>query len=168
MPPSTKCVDTGEPTRSRDEAVAVIRALADTSVLVAAFAGPADSAADAVMAAQREGEFELATSPRLLSELDGVLRRPVYSRQAGEGRIHDYVRLVADSSLFVPDVYDPPRATADRGHDFLIAIARRAGVRYVITADPDFASTYVRDIELLTPLEFVTALDRARFLELAA
>lgn len=146
----------------------MIRALADTSVLVAAFAGPAESAADQVLSAQREGEFELATSPRLLAELDGVLKRPAYATPSAEGRAAAFVRQIADSSLFVPDVYDPPRATADRSYDFLVAVARRAGVNYVITEDRDFASTYVRDLELLTPLEFVTALERASFLQRAA
>lgn len=146
----------------------MIRALADTNVLVAAFAGPADSAADAVLSAQREGEFELATSPRLLAELDGVLKRPAYATQAAEGRGDAFVRQIADSSLFVADVYDPPRATAVRDHDFLVAVARRAGVRYIISVDRDFNSTYVRDLELLTPYEFMTALERASFLERAA
>jgi predicted nucleic acid-binding protein len=146
----------------------MIRALVDTNVLVAAFVGPADSAADAVLAAQREGEFEMVLSPRMLAELDGVLRRPALARIADGGRGNAFVRHIADSALFAHDVYDPPRATADRNHDFLVAVARAAGVRYIVTSDSNLSSAFVRGIELLTPLEFVTALDRATYLERAA
>jgi predicted nucleic acid-binding protein len=146
----------------------MIRAMVDTNVLVAAFAGPADSAADAVLAAQREGEFELVTTPRLLAELDGVLHRPALVRPAANGRAEAFVRHLADAALFANDVYDPPRATADRNHDFLVAVARATGVRYIVTSDSNLRSAFVRGIELLTPLEFVTALDRAAYLERAA
>jgi predicted nucleic acid-binding protein len=146
----------------------MIRAIVDTNVLVAAFAGPADSAADAVLAAQREGEFELVISPRILAELDGVLNRPALGWAAGDGRAGAFVRHIADAALFAHDVYDPPRATADRSHDFLVAVARATGVRYIVTSDSNLSSAFVRGIELLTPLEFVTALDRAAYLERAA
>jgi predicted nucleic acid-binding protein len=140
----------------------MIRALADTSVLLAAFAGPEGSPADDVLAAQRAGEFELVTSPRLVAELSGVLARPAFAAQSAGGRAEKYVSQLAEDALFAADVYDPPRATADRNHDFLIAVARRAGVPYVITEDRDFGGAYVRELQLLTPLEFVTALRRAR------
>jgi predicted nucleic acid-binding protein len=146
----------------------MIRAIVDTNVLVAAFAGPSDSAADAVLAAQREGEFELVTTPRLLAELDGVLHRPAFTRLAADGRAGSFVRHLADAALFAHDVYDPPRATADRSHDQLVAVARATGVRYIVTSDPNLSSAYVKDVEPLTPLEFVTALDRAAYLEQAA
>jgi predicted nucleic acid-binding protein len=146
----------------------MIRAIVDTNVLVAAFAGPADSASDAVLSAQREGEFELVIAPRMLAELDGVLHRPALERIGANGRAGAFVRHIADAALFARDVYDPPRATADRSHDFLVAVARATGVRYIVTSDSILRSAFVRGIELLTPLEFVTALDRAAYLEQAA
>ncbi len=139
----------------------MIRVVADTDVLVAGFIGPSGSPADVLLEAHREGEFELVTSPRLIAELDGVLRRPVFANHADERRAAVFVDQLTASTLFVADIYDPPRVTIDRTGDFLAAIARTAGARYVISGDESLRSSHVKDLTVLSATEFVTALDRA-------
>ncbi|MGH2906889.1 MAG: PIN domain-containing protein [Solirubrobacterales bacterium] len=139
----------------------MIRALADTNLLVAALTGPADSPAADFVSAHREGAFELVTSPRLIAELDGVLRRPAIAASAAGLHAAEFVDHYAASALFVDDVFDPPRATADRTGDFLVAVARAGGAGYIVTEDQTLASSYVRGIRIATADEFNRALERA-------
>lgn len=138
----------------------MLRAVVDTNVLVAGFLGPDYSPAHALLEAHREGEFELVSSPRLFAELDGVLRRPAFERQAAGGRAHDFVDRLAAATLFVADPYDLPRATANRHADLLVAVARAGGARFLVTAEPDLVRSFVRDLTIVTAEEFLAGLDR--------
>jgi putative PIN family toxin of toxin-antitoxin system len=138
----------------------VLRAVLDTNVLVAGFLGPDFSPAHALLEAHREGEFELVSSPRLFAELDGVLRRPAFERQAASGRAADFVDRLAAATLFVADRYDLPRVSADRHQDLLAAVAIDGGAKFIVTAESDFVRSFVRDLTTVTPLEFLAGLDR--------
>lgn len=138
----------------------MIRAVLDTNVLVAGFLGPDYSPAHALLEAHREGEFELVSSPRQFAELDGVLHRPAFQRQAAGGRAEAFVDRLAAATLFVADPYDLPRATASRHDDLLVAVARAGGARYLVTAEPELVRSFVRDLTIVTALEFLAGLDR--------
>ncbi|MFT4049785.1 MAG: PIN domain-containing protein [Solirubrobacterales bacterium] len=138
----------------------MIRAVVDTPVLVAAFLGPDYSPSHALLEAHREGEFERVSSPRLFAELDAVLRRPAFARQSDEGRAHEFVDRLAAATLFVHDPYDLPRVTPDRHHDLLVAVARAGGAKYVISSEPELVRSFVRDLWIVTPEEFIAGLDR--------
>lgn len=138
----------------------MIRAAVDTNVLVAGFLGPDYSPAHALLEAHREGEFELVSSPRLFAELDGVLRRPAFARQAADGRAAGFVDRLAAATLFVADPYDLPHVTASRHDDLLAAVARAGGARYIVSADGDLVRSFIRDLTICTPEEFIAGLDR--------
>lgn len=138
----------------------MIRVVLDTPVVVAGFLGPEYSPAHALLEAHREGEFELVASPRLLADIDGVLRRPAFDRQAADHRAEQFVERLAAATLFVSDPFDLPRATADRHHDLLVAVARLGGARVVVTTEPDLLRSFVRGISFATPEESLAALDR--------
>jgi predicted nucleic acid-binding protein len=138
----------------------MIRAVLDTNVLVAGFLGPDYSPAHALLEAHREGEFELVSSPRQFAELDGVLRRPAFERQAGGGRAAEFVDRLAIATLFVADPYDLPRVTANRHDDLLAEVAHIGGARFLVTAEPELVRSYVRDLTIATPEEFLAGLDR--------
>jgi predicted nucleic acid-binding protein len=146
----------------------VIRAVADTNVLLAGFISPPGSPSDVLLEAHRDGDFELVASPRLLAELDGVLRRPAFAAQAGQRRAEIFLDQLAASMLFVDDIFDPPRVTVDRAGDFLVAVARAAGARYLISAESSLRTSFVRGLTVLSPTEFVTALEHAEALQAAA
>lgn len=138
----------------------MLRVLLDTPVLVAGFLGPDHSPAHALLEAHREGEFEIISSPRQLTELDGVLRHEAFAQQAGEGRGAAFVRQLASSLLFVADPYDLPHVAADRHHDLLVAVARAGGARFVVSSERDLVRSFVRDMTIATPEEFLAGLDR--------
>ena len=146
----------------------MIRAVLDTNVLVAGFLGPDYSPSHALLEAHREGEFELVSSPRQFAELDGVLRRPAFERQAGGGRAADFVDRLATATLFVADPYDLPRLTANRHDDLLAEVAHIGGARFLVTAEPSLVRSFVRELTIVTPEEFLAGLDRVEQLLLAA
>lgn len=146
----------------------MIRAVLDTNVLVAGFLGPDYSPAHALLEAHREGEFELVSSPRQFAELDGVLRRPAFAKQAGDGRAADFVDRLASATLFVADPYDLPRVTANRHDDQLAAVAHIGGAKFLVTAEPELVRSFVRDLTIVTTGEFLAGLDRMEQLLMAA
>ncbi|MBI2692245.1 MAG: PIN domain-containing protein [Solirubrobacterales bacterium] len=146
----------------------MIRAVLDTNVLVAGFLGPDYSPAHALLEAHREGEFELVSSPRQFAELDGVLRRKAFEKQAAAGRAAEFVDRLATATLFVADPYDLPHLTANRHDDLLAAVAQIGGARFCVTAEPELVRSYVRDLTIVTAEEFLAGLDRVDQLLAAA
>lgn len=146
----------------------MLRTVVDTNVLVAGFLGPDYSPAHALLEAHREGDFELVSSPRQFAELDGVLRRPAFTRQAGEGRAAEFVDRLATAALFVADPYDLPRVTANRHDDLLAEVAHIGGAKFLVTAEPELVRSFVRDLTIVTPVEFLAGLDRMQQLLTAA
>jgi putative PIN family toxin of toxin-antitoxin system len=138
----------------------MIRVVVDPAVVVAGFLGPEYSPAHALIEAHREGEFELVSSPRLLNDIDAVLRRPAFERQATGGRALEFIEHLADAALFVDDPYDLPRLTADRHHDLLVAVARAGGSRFLVTADHELLRSFVHGVTIVTIEEFLAGLDR--------
>lgn len=138
----------------------MLRVVIDTPVLLAGFLGPEYSPAHALIDAHREGEFEIVTSPRLLAELDGVVRSEAFAHQAGGGRGEEFVERLAAAALFTTEPYDLPRVTADRNHDLLAAVARLGGAKFIVTSEHDLLRSFVRDLTIVTPEEFLAGLDR--------
>ncbi len=103
----------------------------------------------------RAGAFDLVTSPKLLRELDALLRRPAISAYvtADERSALDAV-LAQEATL----VDDPPLPEAplgsDPGDEYLLALARAAGARALVSGDPHLAALASR-LPVLTPSEFL-------------
>lgn len=131
----------------------------DTDVLVAGICGPGSSDAAEILDRFRHGDFEIVSSPLLISELDGVLRRPAFHRMFDRFAIDDVMRTLVPTMLLTEDIYDPPRATPTRTGDLLVAIARSANARFVVTGDEGLATSFVRDVLFVRPGEFDAALD---------
>lgn len=135
------------------------RAVIDTDVMVAGICGPARSEAAELLDEFRAGSFEIVTSPILIAELTGVLGRPAFERTVGDRRARSILDSLVPTLLVTEDIYDPPRATPDRNADLLVAVARAGGARFVVSGDESFASSFVRDLTIARPGEFVAALD---------
>lgn len=135
------------------------RALIDTDVMVAGICGPENSDAAEVLDAFRVGAFEIVTSPILIAELAGVLGRPAFEGLVGNGRAQSILDGLVPMMLVTEDIYDPPRATPDRGADLLVAVARAGGAQFIVSSDESLASSFVRDLMIARPGEFVAALD---------
>lgn len=135
------------------------RAVVDTDVMAAGIFGPASSDAAELLDAFREGHFEIVTSPILIAELVGVLGRPAFERSTEDGRGRAILNSLVPALLVIEDIYDPPRATPDRNADLLVAVARAGGAQFVVSGDDSLASSFVRDMTIARPGEFLAALD---------
>lgn len=99
------------------------RAVLDPGVFVSALINPNGSPARLVSEVHG-GEMELITSPLLLAELEGVLRRQKFRRYAGLEVVDDYVEQIRRISLYVSDPEGAgPLQSADPKDDYLIALA---------------------------------------------
>jgi len=95
----------------------------DPGVLVSALITPGGAPARLLTKAAA-GEFELVASPRLLSELAGVLRREKFRPYVDLNAVGDYLDFLAHQAVFAPDPDEqPPLRCADPDDDYLIALA---------------------------------------------
>lgn len=112
------------------------RAVADTNVLVAAAIAPRGSCGR-LLSAAIGGRWQLVTSPLLIAELEEVLAREKFRRWLS---LDEAMQFVADVRVLADLLPDPPvqshRETADPDDEFLVALARVADVKVLISGDP--------------------------------
>ena len=139
-----------------------MRAVVDTNVLVSGLLWR--GAPHALIELARAGTFDLISSPKLLTELDRVLRRPKFRTILARSRtnprrllreIGRLAEIVDASSLRAPVSRDP-----DDDHVLAVAIAGRADL--VVSGDDDLLSLgNHRGIDIVTPAEAVGLLGAA-------
>ena len=135
------------------------RAVLDTNVLVSALITPAGASAR-LLKAQRDGAFELVTSPLLLEELAEVLQRPKFRRYVTEAEARAYVEMVRVDSI----VLDDPDSTmagpepVDPDDRFLVELARSVPVDALVSGDARLLDLRPA-VPVMTPAEFLARLD---------
>ena len=102
------------------------------------------------------GEVTPVVSPRLIDEYRRVSARPKLKRHVGDD-VDAVVDALIAASRFQPD---PPEETwevqsRDPDDDFLIALARAAHVRYVVSGDDDLLVLEIPDLETVSPSAYV-------------
>ncbi len=136
-----------------------MRVVLDPGVLIAALLSPHGSPAKLVLA-WLAGEFELVVSPKLLAEIGRVLSRPKLRRYVPSEDAERYLELLARNGVFVGDPPLSARLTPDPGDDYLVALARAAGTRYLVSGDRHLTGLRAPEPPVLTPREFLAALER--------
>jgi putative PIN family toxin of toxin-antitoxin system len=99
------------------------RAVLDTGVFVSALLTPTGK--PAMLLAQAHGAgFELVASPRLLEELEVVLRRKKFRRYATIEEVEDYLRFIRRLATLAPDPDQPaPLSCPDPKDEYLLNLA---------------------------------------------
>jgi putative PIN family toxin of toxin-antitoxin system len=135
--------------------VSVLRAVADTNVLVAAAISPRGTCGRLLDAAL-EKRWTLVASPQLIAEFGEVLFREKFRSWLPEDEAS---RFVADIRTLADVVADPPDAgaavTADPKDEFLVALAQAADVAALISGDPHLTNLKNLDPPVLTPAAFL-------------
>jgi uncharacterized protein len=109
----------------------VRRAVLDSGVLVSALITPTGTPAK-LFEEVRVGELELIVSPRLLAELEGVLRRKKFRRYIDLDAVQALFDLLRREAIIAPDPEEPsPLRSADPDDDYLIALARSQSARLI-------------------------------------
>lgn len=131
------------------------RAVLDPGVLVSALITPTGTPAK-LLAASRNGSFELVVSPLLLDELRLVLRRKKFRRYVDLDTADQYVDLQRRDAAFTDDPSGPPPIHCrDPDDDYLIALAH-ASAAALVSGDDDLLEL-VGQIPVFTPAEFLAA-----------
>lgn len=134
------------------------RAVLDPGVLVSALITPTGTPAK-LLAAAREGGFEVIASLHLFEELESVLLREKFRRYVDLDVVDRYIGLLRREALTAADPAEPPAIRcADPDDDYLIALAHSRGAA-IVSGDRhllDLAGV----IPVFTPSEFLAACSR--------
>lgn len=133
------------------------RVVLDPAVLVSAVISPAGNPA-VLWRAVRDQRIEIITSPQLLAELARVLARPKFRRYATVEEVEAFVAEVARYGISLPDPADPAPVSRDPNDDYLVALARSAAARAVVSGDHDLTEMADADPPVLTPAAAVAQL----------
>ncbi len=110
--------------------------------------GPPSEVVDLV----RYGELRCAVCPRLLAELEGVLRRPGFRRYVESEEIDAYMQMLRAFAVTEPDPTDLDGIDCRDPNDaYLIALARQAGADILVSGDRDLTDLDDPDPPVLTP-----------------
>lgn len=114
----------------------MIRVVLDPNVIVSAAIGrEGASPPSQTIKLWYEGVIEVVASPTLLSELSAVLARPKLRRYVTPAEAERIVASLQAEALIVPDPALEPGLTADPRDDYLVALARAAGVTALVSGD---------------------------------
>lgn len=133
------------------------RVVLDPAVLVSAVISPVGNPA-VLWRAVRDQRIEIITSPQLLAELARVLARPKFRRYATVEEVAAFVAEVARYGISLPDPADPAPVSRDPNDDYLVALARSAAARAVVSGDHDLTEMADADPPVLTPAAAVAQL----------
>ncbi|HSP08187.1 MAG TPA: putative toxin-antitoxin system toxin component, PIN family [Candidatus Dormibacteraeota bacterium] len=100
-----------------------MRVVLDVNVLVSALLSRV-GAPGRLVALWLEGAFELVVSEHLLAELAQTLQYPKLRDRILDQDAAEFIQLIRVTASVVEDEPDPPGVSADRGDDYLIALAR--------------------------------------------
>jgi len=90
-------------------------------------------------------------SPRLLEELDGVLRRDKFRDWLDLDQVTVFMTELERLAETSEDPTQIPEVSPDPDDDCLIALARRTATDALVSGDPDLTGLALDDLPVLTP-----------------
>lgn len=138
----------------------MLRVVLDTSTLIS-FVLTAGNITRQIIAAWRDEQFTLISSPQTQAELESVLARP-HIQALAKVPINRLVQEVDRFSWHVPGEISLPGACRDPKDDKFIACAVEGQAHYLVSCDKDLlVLRQYAGICILNPGEFLTALQLA-------
>jgi uncharacterized protein len=132
------------------------RVVLDPGVFVSALTTPSGSPG-LLLREIRGGQMELFVSPRLLAELDQVLRRDKFRRYVSLAAARKYVRLVRNDATVASDPQVlPPLRSADPKDDYLIALAHSQNA-ILVSGDKHLLDLSGGGAPILSPVDLLVA-----------
>ena len=140
----------------------MLRGVADVNVLVSALIGKRGPSADLWLAA-RLGRWRLVVSPHLLAELDDVLHRDRFRPWASGEEVDTYLADLKVTAELVSDAPEPWQVvTRDPKDDYLVALARSAGVYAIISGDVHLTELTDLVPPVVRPADFLASVSEGR------
>ena len=113
------------------------RLVIDASALLSGIASGPRRPPGLLLAALYRGVFEPIVCPRLLGEVRRGLHKGFFRNHVAEQDIERIVLTLARASVQLRDPRDPPPLLRDPTDDYLVALARTARARAIVTGDKD-------------------------------
>ena len=127
-----------------------MRAVVDPNVLISAVITPSGVTGQVARAALSR-RFELVTCPRLIEELETVLRRPRFRQYLSIDEADDYVTSIEGVAHDADDPADPEALSRDPDDDYLIALTREAPADRLVTGDQDLLELEKPPVPIVSP-----------------
>lgn len=136
----------------------MIRVVVDPGVFISGLIGKRGGAPDLVVRTFADDRIEVIVSRLLLAELDQVLRRPKFRHHVDARAVREYVERIERHATFGDDPLDRPKVTRDPKDDYLVALARQAGVDAIVSGDRDLLEAGLTNPPVWTARELVERL----------
>ena len=131
----------------------------DVNVFVSTTLSGAGPSAQLV-AAVRDGRLTAIACATLLTELGGVLRRDRFRRYLSLDEVDAYLSEIEVMCRMVDDPDPVPAILRDPDDDYLVALASESGADTIVSGDLDLCEAMGLPVEVLTPREALTRLNR--------
>ena len=95
-----------------------------------------------------------------MAELGGVLRRDRFRRYLSLDEVDEYASEIEGLCRMVDDPDPVPAVLRDSDDDYLVALASESGAEAIVSGDLDLHEATGLPVEILTPRETLTRLDR--------
>lgn len=135
----------------------MLRIVADPGVLIAALLSSKGAPAGMLLA-WLEGRFLLIFSPRLLRELETVLRRPKFRPYLSKEESRSYVNLFRNFAVLVSDPPPERGLSPDPGDDYLISLSRASRADFLVSGDPHLTGIQKPEPAIIAPRAFMDKL----------
>lgn len=106
-----------------------------------------------------DDRISVVASPRLLAELELVLRRPKFAAYVDERTVREFVERIRRHAMIVDDPIEQPAVARDRKDDYLVALTRSEHVDAIVSGDRDLIDVGLAAPAVWTPRQLA---DRPR------
>ncbi|MFZ1154257.1 MAG: putative toxin-antitoxin system toxin component, PIN family [Solirubrobacteraceae bacterium] len=132
-----------------------MRVVLDPNVFVSALLSPEGTSAR-VLLAWIDGAFELVVSPKLVAELERVLKYPKLVTRISKHETTELLDWLARAAISAGDPPESPVAVSDKDDDYLVALA---SAESAVLVSGDKALLELGDrFPVLAPVQFLTTL----------
>lgn len=98
--------------------------------------------------------YELGVSPRVLAELEDVLRRPKFDHYATDNDVDELLDALREDVVYADDPLVIEPVSVDPRDDYLVALARESGAFALVSGDRHLLELDTRP-PVLTPRELL-------------
>lgn len=133
------------------------RVVIDPNVFISATITP-NGALGPIISLVDDGTLVPVVTQLLVDEVVDVLGRPKLSKYVKPGAGAAFVEQMRRLGEWHADIVNPPTVTRDPKDDYLVALARAAGVKAITSGDDDLHAATDLGVEVLTPRELLTRL----------
>jgi putative PIN family toxin of toxin-antitoxin system len=131
-----------------------MRLVIDANTLVSGSINPHSDSPPCLLYAELAGtRFEPIVCPELLAEVGEALRKPYFLKRVGNSAVNDIVAGIREAATVLDDPRNIEAVLRDSDDDYLLALAKQAGAKAIVTGDNDLLGHTGLTPPAITPRE---------------